>query len=62
MPDPFAIVNVDGEHFRTAVARKTLSPQWMTERDMYISPVHIFVSKTCSVSFRLLAAQSHPTL
>ena len=39
MPDPFAIINVDGEHFRTAVARKTLSPQWMTERDMYISPV-----------------------
>ncbi|EGD77834.1 hypothetical protein PTSG_08925 [Salpingoeca rosetta] len=37
VPDPFAIVHMDGERFTTAVARKTFAPQWMTERDMYVT-------------------------
>eukprot|EP00730_Choanoeca_flexa_P003867 TRINITY_DN11527_c0_g1_i1.p1 TRINITY_DN11527_c0_g1~~TRINITY_DN11527_c0_g1_i1.p1 ORF type:complete len:940 (+),score=249.24 TRINITY_DN11527_c0_g1_i1:157-2976(+) len=38
LPDPFAVVNIDGEQWQSAVSRKTLNPQWMTQRDMYMSP------------------------
>eukprot|EP00055_Hartaetosiga_balthica_P008981 m.34748 g.34748 ORF g.34748 m.34748 type:complete len:920 (-) comp6553_c0_seq1:1143-3902(-) len=41
MADPFAIVHVDRERFTTAVARKTISPSWMTERDMYLSTASV---------------------
>lgn len=36
-PDPFCVVSVDGEQYQTAVARKTLSPQWQTTRDIYLA-------------------------
>eukprot|EP00054_Salpingoeca_dolichothecata_P029140 m.226761 g.226761 ORF g.226761 m.226761 type:complete len:1258 (-) comp26405_c0_seq3:76-3849(-) len=49
-PDPFAIVTVDGEQFQTSMARKTLNPQWDTERDIFLSSgstitVHVFDGK-----------------
>ncbi|EDQ84377.1 uncharacterized protein MONBRDRAFT_12859 [Monosiga brevicollis MX1] len=41
MPDPFALVSIDNEQFQSAVARRTLSPQWLTERDMFMNPSSI---------------------
>jgi len=49
-PDPFGVVSVDGEQYQTAVARKTLNPQWQTTRDIYLAPssrfrVYVFDAK-----------------
>eukprot|EP00051_Salpingoeca_urceolata_P023462 m.397961 g.397961 ORF g.397961 m.397961 type:complete len:943 (+) comp20108_c2_seq2:205-3033(+) len=50
LPDPFAVVVVDEERFQTSMAKKTLSPVWSTQRDMYLSAtstitIYVFDSK-----------------
>lgn len=48
LPDPFAILTVDGEQTKTTEsARKTLSPYWGEEFDVYVCttiwPVHVYL-------------------
>jgi hypothetical protein len=38
LPDPFALISLDGKLFKTPIARKTLSPTWNVSRDLPISP------------------------
>jgi len=52
LPDPFAVITVDGEQTNTtSVIKKTLNPYWNESFDMYVFHInHRFVLSSLSLT------------